>query len=248
MAILEVCAGSVQSAVAARDGGAQRIELCGALEVGGITPSLGLLRSVRQVEDLRLHVLIRSRGGDFHYADEEIRAMEEDIRIVRGEGADGVVIGALNADGTIDERAVARLVKAADGLSVTFHRAFDVAAQPLQSLDSIINLGCNRLLTSGQAATALEGAEMIRQLQEHAAGRIILMPGCGVNSRNAADILRATGANEIHASARSLVKSKMTFRHTGVSMGRAKDDAFDRYETNLEEVHRIAQQIAALSV
>ncbi len=248
MAILEVCAGSVQSAVAARDGGAQRIELCGALEVGGITPSIGLLKSVRSIEGLRLHVLIRSRGGDFHYSDDEISVMEEDIRIARGEGADGVVIGALNADGTIDERAVERLVKAADGLSVTFHRAFDVAAHPFDSLERIINLGCDRLLTSGQAATALEGAEMIRQLHEHSAGRIILMPGCGVNSRNAADILRQTGTNEIHASARCLVKSQMTFRHSGVSMGSSEDDAFDRYETNLEEVHRIAQQIAALSI
>lgn len=246
MAILEVCAGSVQSAVAARNGGAQRIELCGALEVGGITPSLGLLRSVRKVEGLRLHVLIRSRGGDFHYADEEIRAMEEDIRIARGEGADGVVVGALRTDGTIDEAAVARFVKAADGMAVTFHRAFDVAAHPFDSLDRIIDLGCNRLLTSGQAATAAAGADMIRQLREHAGNRIVLMPGCGVNSRNAADILQQTGTHEIHASARCLVKSQMTFRHSGVSMGSSEDDAFDRYETSLDEVSRIAKQIALL--
>ncbi|MBO5698866.1 MAG: copper homeostasis protein CutC [Bacteroidaceae bacterium] len=241
--ILEVCAGSEQSARAALAGGAQRIELCSALEIGGITPSLGLLRSVRAVEGLKLHVLIRSRGGDFLYTDDEVKVMETDIRMARDEGADGVVIGALLPDGNIDEATVARWVKAADGMNVTFHRAFDVAANPSNSLERIINLGCNRLLTSGQAASAMQGLDLIASLQQQAADRIIIMPGCGVNSQNAAEILRHTRTNEIHASARSRCLSGMQFRASGVSMGNTTDDAFDRYETDINEVMRIVKSI-----
>lgn len=244
--ILEICAGSVQSAHAALAGGAQRVELCGALEVGGITPSVGLIRAVRAIEGLKVHVLIRSRGGDFLYADDEVRQMEEDIRQCLHEGVDGVVVGALRADGSIDERAVARWVRAAEGMSVTFHRAFDVAANPADSLQRIIDLGCQRLLTSGQAATALQGCTAIAELCRQSQGRIIIMPGCGVNAGNAAEILRATGAHEIHASARSLCKSGMVYRHAGVSMGNTADDAFDRYETNAGEVASIVQQIQNL--
>lgn len=242
--ILEVCAGSVQSARAALAGGAQRVELCGALEVGGITPSIGLLRQVRAIEGLKLHVLIRSRGGDFLYTDDEVKVMETDIRIARDEGADGVVIGALLPDGNIDERAVERWVKAAEGMNITFHRAFDVAANPQHALQCIINSGCNRLLTSGQAASAMQGLQLIADLQQQAQGQIVIMPGCGVNCNNAAEILKATGTHEIHASARKRCLSNMQFRPSGISMGNTADDAFDRYETDMEEVKRIVGQIA----
>lgn len=241
--ILEICAGSVRSARAALEGGAQRVELCGALEVGGITPSVGLIRAVRAIPGLRLHVLIRSRGGDFLYDDAEVEQMETDIRQCLHEGVDGVVVGALRADGSIDERAVERWVKAAEGMSVTFHRAFDVAANPTDAFERIINLGCHRLLTSGQAATAFEGRSLIRTLCEQSCGRIIVMPGCGVNNKNAAEILSTTGATEIHASARTMYRSGMQFRPSGVSMGSTADDAFDRYETDMEEVARIVAKI-----
>lgn len=153
--ILEVCVGSVASAIAARDGGAVRVELCSALEVGGVTPSMGLMREVRAIEGLKLHILIRPRGGDFLYDDAEVACMEQDIIAARECGADGVVIGALTADGDIDVSVCRRLVEAAGNMSITFHRAFDMCREPMQALDDIIALGCNRLLTSGRAVRLL---------------------------------------------------------------------------------------------
>ena len=243
MAILEICAGSVESAIAARDGGAQRIELCAALEVGGVTPSAGLIAEARKVEGLTLNVIIRPRGGDFLYDAHEAACMEQDIRTCRQLGADGVVIGALTADGDIDTALCKRLIDAADGMNVTFHRAFDMCRDPKKALEELIALGCHRVLTSGQAATAEAGIPLIKELVEQAAGRIIIMPGCGVNCNNAAAILQATGANEIHASARKSVGSGMIFRHSGVSMGAPDSDEYARKETCKEEVRRIVEAI-----
>lgn len=241
--ILEVCVGSVASAIAARDGGAVRVELCSALEVGGVTPSLGLMREVRAIEGLKLHILIRPRGGDFLYDDAEVACMEQDIIAARECGADGVVIGALTADGDIDVSVCHRLVEAAGNMSITFHRAFDMCREPMQALDDIIALGCNRLLTSGRAGTAVEGVSLLKQLVEVAGDRVIIMPGCGVNANNASYILDATGACEIHASARRSVGSGMVYRHSGVSMGNSENDEYARKETSLEEVQRIVVAI-----
>ena len=243
MAILEICAGSVESAVAARDGGAKRIELCAALEVGGVTPSAGLIAEARKIEGLTLNVIIRPRGGDFLYNEYEIACMEQDIRTCKELGADGVVIGALTADGDIDTKACKRLIAAADGMSITFHRAFDMCSNPRKALEELIALGCNRVLTSGQAATAEAGAPLLKELVEQAAERIIIMPGCGVSSANAAAILQATGATEIHASARKSVGSKMKFRHSGVSMGNPDSDEYARKETDVNEVRAIVNSI-----
>ena len=244
MAILEICAGSVESAIAARDGGAQRIELCAALEVGGVTPSAGLIAEARNVEGLTLNVIIRPRGGDFLYDAHEAACMEQDIRTCKQLGADGVVIGALTADGDIDTALCKRLIDAADGMSVTFHRAFDMCRDPRKALEDLIALGCHRVLTSGQAATAEAGIPLLKELVEQAAGHIIIMPGCGVNSGNAATILSATGAKEIHASARKSVGSGMLFRHSGVSMGNPDSDEYARKETCKEEVRRIVEAIS----
>lgn len=243
MATLEICAGSVCSAIAARDGGASRIELCSALEVGGVTPSAGLIREARKVEGIALHVLIRPRGGDFLYDESETACMEQDIVTARECGADGVVIGALTAEGEIDIAVCQRLVKAAEGMHVTFHRAFDMCREPLKALEDIIALGCDRVLTSGQASTAQAGIPLLRQIVEAAAGRIKIMPGCGVNSDNASEILQATGATEIHASARKSIGSGMLFRHSGVSMGTPGSDEFARKETDAEEVRAIVEAI-----
>lgn len=240
---LEVCVGSVESAIAARDGGAARIELCSALEIGGVTPSLGMIREARKVEGIAMHVLIRPRGGDFLYTPEEVACMEQDIIVARECGADGVVIGALTADGDIDVAACRRLVKAADGIHVTFHRAFDMCNNPLKALEDIIALGCDRILTSGQAATAEAGLPMLCELVKAADGRLSIMPGCGVNSSNAATILNSCGAKEIHASARKNVGSKMKFRLAGVNMGTPGSDEFARKETDREEVERIVKSI-----
>lgn len=244
MAILEICAGSVESAIAARDGGAQRIELCAALEVGGVTPSAGIIAEARKVEGLILNVIIRPRGGDFLYSAHEAACMEQDIRTCKQLGADGVVIGALTAEGNIDTALCRRLIAAAEGMNITFHRAFDMCRNPHEALEELIAIGCNRVLTSGQAATADAGLPLLKELVEQAAGRIIIMPGCGINSSNAATILQATGATEIHASARTNVGSSMIFRHSGVSMGNPDSDEYARKETSTNEVRAIVNAIS----
>ena len=244
MAILEICAGSVESAVAARDGGAQRIELCAALEVGGVTPSAGLIAEARKIDGLTLNVIIRPRGGDFLYNEYETACMEQDIRTCKQLGVDGVVIGALTPDGDIDTVLCKRLIAAANGMSITFHRAFDMCRDPKKALEELIAMGCDRVLTSGQAATAEAGIPLLKELVQQAGRRIIIMPGCGVNSNNAAAILSATGATEIHASARKSVGSGMKFRHSGVSMGNTENDEYARKETCKNEVKKIVESIA----
>lgn len=244
MAILEICAGSVESAIAARDGGAARIELCAALEIGGTTPSAGLIAEARKIEGIVLNVIIRPRGGDFLYNEHEAACMEQDIRTCRQLGADGVVIGALTAEGDIDTALCKRLIDAADGMSITFHRAFDMCRDPKRALEELIAIGCDRVLTSGQAATAEAGLPLLKELVQQAAGRISIMPGCGVNSGNAARILQATGTVEIHASARKSVGSGMLFRHSGVSMGTPGSDEYARKETDTNEVKLIVRSIS----
>ena len=198
---LEVCCADLLSVKAAIEGGAHRIELCRALEVDGLTPSKEMMESAISL-GIPVQVLIRPREGDFVYNEEEVQSMIRDIRLTKQLGANGVVIGALRQDGTIDEETIRRLVDEAKCLSITFHRAFDVCSQPLEALEKIISLGCNRLLTSGQAASAEEGIPLLKQLVEQSAGRIIIMPGAGVNEKNAKNILSATGAHEIHGSLR----------------------------------------------
>ena len=200
--ILEVCCADLQSVRAAKEGGAHRIELCQALEVDGLTPSEAMMEAAIGM-GIPVQVLIRPRKGDFVYSEDEVQSMLKDIRLARQLGANGVVIGALKPDGNIDEGTVRRLVQEAEGLSITFHRAFDVCAKPLEALEQIISLGCHRLLTSGQAPTAEQGIPLLRKLVEQAAGRIIIMPGAGVNPQNAHRILSETGAHEIHGSLRS---------------------------------------------
>ncbi len=242
---LEICTGSLQSAIAARDGGARRIELCAALEIGGVTPSTGLIREARKIKGINIHVLIRPRGGDFLYDDSEVACMIGDIITAKECGADGVVIGALTAEGDVDTAVCKKLIEAAQGMNITFHRAFDMCRNPFTAMEEIISLGCSRILTSGQAATAEKGTELLKELVEKAEGRISIMPGCGVNAENAAKILHESGAYEIHASARSNVGSKMLYRHSGVSMGNSDNDEFARKETDIQEVKRIAEAINA---
>ena len=198
---LEVCCADLQSVRAAIEGGAHRIELCRSLEVDGLTPSRAMMESAISL-GIPVQVLIRPREGDFVYNEEEVQSMIRDIRLAKQLGANGVVIGALRQDGTIDEETIRRLVDEAKGLNITFHRAFDVCSQPLDALEKIICLGCNRLLTSGQAASAEQGIPLLKQLVEQSAGRIIIMPGAGVNEKNARNILSKTGAHEIHGSLR----------------------------------------------
>lgn len=198
---LEVCCADIESVWAAKEGGAHRIELCEALELDGLTPSEELIRQTIAT-GMPVQVLIRVREGNFVYSPEEVETMAASIRLAKELGAHGVVIGALTPEGQIDKPAIARMMEEAEGMSVTFHRAFDVCRDPLQALEEIIALGCHRLLTSGQQHSAFAGIPLLRQLTTQAAGRIIIMPGAGVNPQNAMHILTETGATEIHGSLR----------------------------------------------
>lgn len=203
--MLEVCCSDIDSLKAAKEGGAHRVELCADLDSDGLTPSDELIREAQRL-GLWHHVLVRPRAGNFVYDDREVEAMVDSICHLRAMNVDGIVIGALTADGHIDVDACEAMVKASKGIrNVTFHRAFDVCANPLVALERIIALGCNRLLTSGQAPTAAEGQGLIKQLVEVAHGRLSVMPGSGVTPDNAFEILRHTGAHEIHGTLRSMV-------------------------------------------
>lgn len=219
--LIEVCANSVESAVKAQEGGAYRVELCAGIPEGGTTPSYGEIAVARKLlAHTRLHVIIRPRGGDFLYSPLEEEIMAHDIDMATRLGADGVVIGCLKADGSIDTDMAGRLLEhVGKGMSVTFHRAFDMCRDPMEALEQIAGLGIDRILTSGQEATAEQGIPLLRQLVERAAGRIVIMPGCGVNAGNIDKIARETGAEEFHLSARSSVGSGMVYRNRRVSMG-----------------------------
>lgn len=243
--ILEVCAGDIESVRAAAEGGAARVELCQALAIGGVTPSIGLIRGARRVPGLKLHVLIRPREGDFCYTEEELRIMECDIRAAVEAGADGVVIGCLDTDGSVAE-CNRRLVEAAGKASVTFHRAFDLVKDPMESLEKVIEMGCDRILTSGLAPSALAGADMLRALNEKAAGRITILAGGGVSSRNARQLVELTGLTEVHGSARHAVGSPMQFRRGEVSMGTPGTDEYSRLTTDPAEVRAIVENINSI--
>ena len=212
---LEVCANSLASALAAQEGGAIRVELCDNLNEGGTTPSAGQIQLARKLLHIKLYPLIRPREGDFLYSDIEFEIIKADVQHCIDVGCNGVVIGILNADGSIDKPRCAELVQMAKrgSLGVTFHRAFDMCADMDQALEDIIELGCERILTSGGKSTAPEGANVIAHLIEKAAGRIIIMPGSGVSESTVADLVHITKATEIHSSARSFIKSKMLYRN-----------------------------------
>jgi len=236
--LLEVCANSVTSALAAQDGGASRVELCENLYEGGTTPSHGEILLARKLLHIKLYVLIRPRGGDFLYTDLEFNVMKADVSYCIEAGCDGIVIGMLNADGTIDKERCTELVKMAKqwGMGVTFHRALDMSADMFQSLEDIIEIGCERILTSGGKSTAIEGSRIITQLIEKAAGRIKIMPGCGVSETNVADLVHFTGVTEVHSSARVRVQSKMNYKNEHIIMG---DNYGDEYSIDVTDVERV---------
>jgi copper homeostasis protein len=221
--LYEICLESADDVAAAAEAGADRVELCAALFEGGITPSQGTIEQAvaAAAGRLRVHVIIRPRGGDFIYTPREAEAMLSDIAAVKAAGADGVVIGALTPDAEIDTELCARLVEAARPLSVTFHRAFDVTRSPEKAFEDVIALGVDRLLTSGAAPSALEGAELIARLVAKAEGRIIVMPAGGINERTAARVAAQTGARELHFTAHETVRSESRYQAPGIYMGGA---------------------------
>lgn len=215
---LEICANSVTSALAAQDGGADRVELCQNLNVGGTTPSHGQIQLATQLLDIGVHVLIRPRGGDFLYSSVEFEEMKLDIDYCKAMGCAGVVFGLLKEDGSVDTERTGELVKRASPMKVTFHRAFDVCRDPIEALEAVIQCGCVRLLTSGMKGTALEGVALIGQLVGQARGRIQVMPGSGIDAENVLTIANATGAREFHASAKVAARSsfKKPYEETGI--------------------------------
>ncbi|GAB2687379.1 copper homeostasis protein CutC [Mucilaginibacter koreensis] len=244
MITLEVCANSVNSALAAQAGGAVRVELCNNLHEGGTTPSPGQIIVARQLLNIKQYVLIRPRGGDFLYGDIELEMMLADIEFCITAGCDGIVIGALNADGTINKEACRRLIEPAlkAGLGVTFHRAFDMTADIYQALDDVIDLGCERVLTSGGKTTAMEGASVINHLVQQAAGRISIMPGGGISEHNVNSLVRFTGVNEVHASARTYRNSAMQYHNTHIMMGgHAGVNEYKIDETDSERVKQLIE-------
>lgn len=241
----EVCANSVESCLAAQTGGADRVELCAGIPEGGTTPSYGDIATARELlTHTRLHVIIRPRGGDFLYTPLEQRIMLKDIENARRLGADGVVFGCLTPEGDIDIALMKQLLEAAQGMSVTFHRAFDVCRQPKQALETLIQLGCHRILTSGAQPTAEQGIPLLKELQAQADGRIILLAGCGVNENNIARIASETGIREFHFSAREQLSSGMQFRNEAVSMGGTV--CIDEYSRPVTTAERVRKTIGAL--
>jgi copper homeostasis protein len=227
VALLEVAANSVASAAAAQAGGAGRVELCASLDDGGVTPSHATIVAARAQLAIPLYVLIRPRAGDFVYRDDELAVMIDDIAHCRALGCDGVVVGALTADGEVDRPACARLVAAARGMGVTFHRAFDVVADMARALEVVIELGCERVLTSGGAPSAVAGAAQLARLVAQAGARLTVMPGAGLAPDNIAALRDLTGARELHASAKQRLPSAMRHRAPaalGMSAGETRTD------------------------
>ncbi|OHT07760.1 Copper homeostasis protein CutC [Tritrichomonas foetus] len=242
--IIETCVGSAESVRESAKGGADRVELCCSLPEGGCTPSIGEIWKACQVPDIQIMVMIRPRGGDFLYSDDEIEIMCKDIDMIKtvkykiGEGPNGpiehgvygVVFGCLTADGEIDVKAMKKLISHCDGLSVTCHRAFDMCRDPVKGLEDLIEIGCHRVLSSGQKMNAEEGSSLLKKLVEQAKGRIIIMPGCGVDENNIAKIAKETGAVEFHIVGSHKVASEMKFRNEDVSMGGASAVVLDEFK------------------
>lgn len=241
---LEICANSVASCIEAQKGGAWRVELCAAIPEGGTTPSYGDIALARELIQIKLHVIIRPRAGDFLYSPLEHRIMLKDIETARRLGANGVVIGCLTPEGEVNWVRNRELVEAAEGMSVTFHRAFDMCRDPYESLERIIALGCDRLLTSGQQPKAEQGIPMLRELVQRAGDRIIIMPGSGVNADNITKLSEETGAREFHLSARESVESGMTYRNPNLKMG-GDVITIDEYVQQITSAGKVAETLNA---
>lgn len=238
--LLEMCVDSVEAALAAQEGGANRVELCADLLEGGITPSIGTISLACERLAIPVNVIIRPRGGDFVNTEAEFGAMRRDVAAAKDAGASGVVIGLLTPEGEVDLPRTRALIAAARPLTVTFHRAFDMARDPYAALEALLALGVDRLLTSGQEESALAGMDLIAELVRRAAGRLIVMPGGGVTPRNVGRILSATGAREVHVHIATLVDGPMRYRNPHCFMGGALRPAeFARSVTTADDVRAL---------
>ena len=209
--ILEVIGFNIESCIAAQSAGAHRIELCDNPGEGGTTPSYGFIKTAREKLEIDLYPMIRPRGGDFLFSDDEFEIMCEEVKVCKSLMCDGIVIGMLNSDGTIDKKHCSKLIELAYPMGVTFHRAFDRTRDAFEALETLINIGCERILTSGLKPNVNDGIHLLKALVEKADERIIIMPGAGVRSSNIKELAVTTGAKEFHSSARKQVDSKMNY-------------------------------------
>jgi copper homeostasis protein len=242
--LIEACVDSVSSAVAAEKGGAGRIELCDALETGGLTPSAAKIQLCKERLKIPVVVLIRARGGDFLYGDTTTEVMIRDIAIAKAFGADGVAIGALLPDGTIDRARTEAMIDTARPMEVVFHRAFDGTPDPFQALETLKGLKVDRVLTSGQAPTALEGVDVLRHLVQAAAGKITILPGGGINEQNASRIVNEGGVSELHIRGTTAVASGMAYKKPGFDLTKPLMPANVRSVTDAARVRAV---VAAVS-
>ena len=242
--ILEGCAGSLASALAAQEGGAFRVELCDNLYEGGTTPSIGAIELARLKLSIRLHVIIRPRGGDFLYSDLEYAIIKRDVERCRNSRVDGIVIGFLTPDGRVDIARTREITAMVRPMAVTFHRAFDMARDPFEALEDLKEAGVDRILTSGQKNHAPDGADLIARLIRQADGKIIIMPGGGLSEHNIADFARHVQATEYHATLRHTVESGMQFRRGDVYMGGlAAIPEFSILETDVARVRKMLERL-----
>ena len=230
---LEVIGFTIESCMIAQAAGAHRIELCDNPSEGGTTPSYGFIKTARENLSTELYPIIRPRGGDFLYSEIEFEVMKADIENCKSLGCDGVVIGILNADGTVDKKRCKQLVEIAHPMKVTFHRAFDRTNDPFKAMEDIISIGCERILTSGQKNLAIDGEELLNKLVKQANNRIIIMPGSGVNSDNIETLVKNTNTTEFHTSARTFVNSKMEF------INQSMDEQLTSVSTMSDEIKKI---------
>ena len=239
--ILEACVDSVESALSAAKGGADRLELCGSLVIGGTTPNPWLFQEIRKHTDIRTHALVRPRFGDFCYTDEEFILIREAVKEFRRLGAEGVVIGILKPDGTLNMEQMKHLMEDAEGMSVTLHRAFDVCADPYETMEQAISLGIDTILTSGQKNICTAGADLLKDLVEKSAGRITIQVGSGVNADVIRELQPKTGATAFHMSGKVTMDSEMEYRREGVNMGLPSLSEYEIWRTDEEAVRRARQ-------
>jgi copper homeostasis protein len=251
MTELEICVDSVESAMAAEAGGAQRVELCSALAEGGLTPSAGLIRAVRSRVSIGVYVMIRPRGGDFFYSEDEFAVMRDDIASTAAAGANGIVLGLLTPEGNVDVERTRQLVdetrSVTPSLEVTFHRAIDMTRDPLSALEDVTRAGAHRVLTSGAAQNAMLGSELAAALVRAAGSRIKVMICGNVRPANVQQIAQATGAREFHASLRIAVPSPVTYRNPALYLGDPGSDEYARYRVVASDVRDLRRAMDVIS-
>ncbi len=240
--ILEVCADSVESVLAGERGGATRIELCANLVIGGTTPGPKLFEEIRKHSNIRIHVLIRPRFGDFCYTDYEYSIMKEEVKVFRELGAEGVVIGTLKPDGTLDQKAMYGLMEEAGEMSVTLHRAFDMSINPYEAMEQAISLGVDTILSSGQKNECTQGIPLLKSLTDESRERICIQAGGGVNAAVIRRVYQATGVTAYHMSGKAALDSAMHYRKEDVNMGLPSLSEYIIYRT-IEENVRQARQV-----